>query len=153
MSEIRRVRLIRAESDDQGTDGLLSTDSGFQIWTLEPPWRNNAQGLSCIFPGTYLVQLCPTEFPKHPNAYALRKVKDRTAILFHKGNFAGDVKKGFKADSEGCILLGRAIGEIGGQKALLSSLDATRAFYAEMEGKDFILDIAWAPGREPKLPA
>lgn len=149
MSELRQVRLIRSESDDSGTFGVISTDSGFQCYTAELPWRGNKQGESCILPGTYLVQYCPAEFPKHPNVYTLRKVKNRTAILIHKGNFAGDVHKGLKSDVEGCILLGRAIGEIGGQKALLSSRDAIEGFCAEMENKDFLLHVTWAPGREP----
>ena len=149
MSELKQVKLVRYQTDDQGTEGLVSTDSGFSCWSLELPWRGNARGVSCIPPGAYLVQKCADEFPKHPNVYALRKVKDRDAILFHKGNYAGDITKGLKADAEGCILLGRAIGEIGGQKALLSSKDATEAFYADLDGSDFILEIQWAPGREP----
>ena len=60
---MRRVYIRRTETDDEGTFGVLTTDSGFQVYTGELPWRWNIPGKSCIPPGEY--ECIWTEKPKH----------------------------------------------------------------------------------------
>ncbi len=71
--------------------------------------------------------------------YLLGGVKGHDGVEFHRGNFAGDAP--LKCDTALCILLGNAIGEIGGQKALLRSKDAFDRFMLDMENEPFTLTI------------
>ena len=54
----------------------------------------------------------------------------------HAGNFAGAVKKGFKTNVQGCVLLGRRFGLIQGQRAVLVSRATVRRFNNLMAGKN-----------------
>ena len=71
--------------------------------------------------------------------YLLAGVEGHDGVEIHKGNFAGDAP--LKCDTSLCILLGNAIGEIAGQKALLRSKDAFDRFMLEMENEPFELTI------------
>ena len=69
--------------------------------TLELPYRDNQRSISCIPVGDYKVRL------RYPRESATRNylhllvedVKDRSYILFHRGNTAKDTR--------GCILVGQ----------------------------------------------
>ena len=136
---LRKVKITRDPSEDAGTFGVLTTDSGFSCYSGELPWRENKTGISCIPPGVYKCE--KREFPKHGKVYEVLSVPGRTAILVHKGNYCGDRNKGLKSDVEGCLILGNAIGKIGKQKALLSSRDALARFEADLDGEPFELTI------------
>jgi hypothetical protein len=56
-------------------------------------------------------------------------------VLIHWGNW--------QRNTEGCVLLGSAIGEIGNEPALLASKDAYRRFMDDMDGEGFYLTIEW----------
>lgn len=139
---ISRLDLYRIGHYDDGTTGFIHTH-GHTFSSLEPPWRHNARGISCIPPGTYLCELGTA--PSFPNHYCLAGVPDRAGIVIHSGNYAGDTSRGFKSDTEGCILLGRACvmpGPIGGtQRAVSLSRSTVAAFNAYMRGKPFWLTI------------
>lgn len=139
---------IRSESGDAGTFGVLKTPSGFECYTGELPERDNKSGISCIPVGTYK---CSQRFSeKHKkNVYGIEEVPGRSDCEIHSGNFCGDVTKGLKSDVLGCIILGRAIMEIAGQKAVTSSKDALAAFEADMEYKPFLLELKWADTLKP----
>lgn len=140
MNKKRAVTIKRDPSAPDGTFGVLTVgDSGFSCYTGEIQWLNNERGFSCIPEGSY--ECAVANSPKFGAVYHLVEVPGRSEILIHKGNYVGDWGRGLKSDSEGCILLGRAIGEIAGQKALLSSRDALLAFMAEMENEPFTLKI------------
>lgn len=133
--QTRKATLIRKESSDQGTFGLFTLDSGFQCYSGEPP--------ECIPEGVYLCR--KGHSPKrNKDVYWLLGVPGYKAIQIHSGNFCGDVDKGLKSDSEGCVLLGNAIGELAGQKALLGSRDAVKRFEDDLEGEDLQLTVQWA---------
>lgn len=134
---MRTVRVVRDKSSASGTPGVLLTDSGYSCYTMEP--SRDRKEHPCIEEGSFLVEL--KDLPKHGKCYELQGTAPRTAILLHVGNFAGDPP--MKSDSEGCLLLGNAIGEIGGQTALLSSRDAYARFMADMNGESFHLYISW----------
>lgn len=139
---MRKVTLTRTETDESGTYGLWQSDSGFQCYIGEPPSKNNAPGLSCVDAGSYEAEKINS--PKHGLCYGIKGTKGRTNIEIHKGNFCGDIEKGLKSDTEGCLLPGRAIDEIAGQKAVISSGDALKALEADLDGEAFRLTIEWA---------
>ncbi len=62
--------------------------------TMEPPYRNNSEYISCIPAGEYRLKM--TNSPKYGPCYKLFDVEDRTNILIHKGNTVDDTK--------GCIM-------------------------------------------------
>ena len=138
---MRKVTIGRTESDASGTFGKLSTDSGFECYTGELPWKDNAPDISCIPAGVYEAEIIAS--PKHGNCYQVQSVPNRTMVEIHAGNFCGDVSQGLKTDVLGCIILGRAIGGIGNQKAVLSSRDALQAFEADLNGEAFQLSVGF----------
>jgi len=73
--------------------------------------------------------------------YLVEAVDKRTGIRKHSANLMGDIKKGFKAQLNGCISLGERLGWIDGQKAVLLSAPAMRRFENLMGGKPFVLEI------------
>lgn len=146
---MRSARLYRTETSAQGTFGLLETDDGEKYCTGELPWRLNEQGKSCIPPGSYVCKLQPSAHFKR-KLYHLQDVPGRTDVMIHSGNFCGDADQGFKSDVLGCILEGESVGDIDGQRAVLRSADALADFMAGMDGEDFTLEVAWAPGVGPQ---
>ena len=134
----KNVYLFRVNSHDQGTEGQLFTE-GFNCYSLELPWRDNQRNISCIPADTY--ETIIRQSPKFGTIYWVLKVPDRTYILIHSGNWAGDVDKGFKSHVNGCILLGKSMGYLAGQRAILNSRITIRAFMNRMENKPFNLHI------------
>ncbi len=136
---MKTAYLIRFRSSDHGTEGMLVTDSGFTCYTLELPWRNNQRSISCIPPGNYKVEVRVS--PKYGKVYWVRKVPNRSYILIHGGNYAGDKNKGLKTHVAGCILLGKKHGQLGDQRAILNSRVAVRAFTNHMMFDPFMLNV------------
>ena len=134
----RRVEIFRLRRSDQGTEGML-VSGDFKCKTLELPWRDNTRQVSCIPPGIYDVEIRLSN--KYGRIYWVRKVPNRTYILIHSGNYAGDKRRGFKSHVMGCILLGLKSGRLGGQVAVLNSRVAVRNFMEEMEYESFKLRI------------
>lgn len=132
------VTLTRNETSDEGTFGVLETE-GFMCYTGELPWKNNEVGKSCIPLGEY--ECYPYSSKKYPTAYEVSKVPGRSAILIHQGNLCGDVDKGLQSNVRGCILLGKSIGKLAGQKAVLQSKTALVDFIIHMDNKPFKLVI------------
>jgi hypothetical protein len=135
---MKEVNLFRMSRSDHGTEGML-TAGDFNCKTLELPWRDNQRQISCIPPGEYKVELRLSN--KYGRIYWVRKVPDRTYILIHSGNYAGDKSKGFKTHVMGCILLGKTHGFLGGQRAVLNSRLTVRKFMREMNYQPFQLNI------------
>lgn len=133
------VNLIRIKRNNQGTIGILSTPFGFQCHTLELPWRDNQKNISCIPPGEYQTKIRIS--PKYGKVYHVQDVPNRTFILIHSGNWAGDVNKGYRTHVNGCIILGAKRGLLDGQIAVLNSRLAVRRFMENMMYDDFKLKI------------
>ena len=132
------VKLIRLEESDSGTEGILSFGDFF-CFTLELPWKENKKNVSCIPPGKYYCELINSS--RFGRVYHVKDVSDRTNILIHAGNFAGDVSKGLKSDVEGCILLGDDFGILNGQNAISNSKKTLNKFMSEIKNKRFKLEI------------
>lgn len=99
---------------DNVTIGTL-TAGKLSLRTIEPPWRNNRRGVSCIPEGSYSIEF------RHSRRFnrglpTLINVPQRAGILIHSGNT--------QADSTGCILVGYDLHVGGGGPILLRSRDA-----------------------------
>ena len=135
---MKTVYLLRTKTSDQGTEGVLITD-GFMCKTLELPWRENKRSISCIPQGEYNVRI--RQSPKYGSVYWVTKVPDRTWILIHAGNYAGDTNKGFRTHVNGCILLGKKFGWLSKQKAVLTSRITVKKFRRVMQDQPFVLNV------------
>jgi len=135
---MKTVYLLRTRTSNQGTEGMLITD-GFVCKTLELPWRENRQSISCIPSGEYNVVI--RQSPKYGSTYHITKVPNRSYILIHAGNWAGDRSKGFKTHVNGCVLLGKVHGFLSEQRAILSSRVTIRKFRHAMNDKPFVLNV------------
>ena len=134
----RIVNLCRMKRSDQGTRGMIFAGS-FNCHTIELPWRNNTRSISCIPAGEYKVEL--RQSPKYGQIYHVKEVPNRSYILIHAGNFAGDTKMGYRTNVNGCILLGQRQGLLWGQWAVLNSKVTVRRFMTHMELQEFTLKI------------
>ncbi len=130
--------LQRLSANDQGTYGLFLT-AGWWCWTLELPWRDNRRNRSCIPSGQYEVEMIQS--PKYGHVYHVQDVPDRTGILIHSGNYAGDIDLGFKTHSAGCIIVGKRQGWLSDQRAVLVSRPTLRQLHQALELRDFTLDV------------
>lgn len=101
---MRQLTIKRLVYREDGTPGVLLDDGqgGFYdvaepfALTLEPPWKDNTVGRSCIPVGTYLCRR--VQSPKFGNTFEITGVPGRTHVLFHKGNIDDN--------TEGCVLVG-----------------------------------------------
>ena len=132
------MKLIRTETGDEGTFGILLYDL-CPFFTGELPDRANLRGKSCIPAGVYEVQMRTS--PRFGRAYEIKDVDGRSHILFHNGNWCGDEDLGYRSHVDGCILLGLERGKLDGQSAVLSSRRARHRFEAEMGAAPFTLEI------------
>lgn len=133
------LTLVREDSEDDGTYGTLRLPDGTTFMTIELPWRDNKNGVSCIPPGSYKCRRRPTT--NFGNAYEVMQVPGRSGILIHQGNSAGSKDKGQTTNSSGCILLGLGRGRSGSQKVITSSLPAMKMFYEKMGDQEFTLNV------------
>jgi hypothetical protein len=108
------------------TTGVLHDKEGrFICYTLEEPWKDNKNQISCIPVGTY--DCVNWNGFKFKDVWNVSKVPNRVAILIHSGNTTNDI--------EGCILVGLAKSEIKGLKAVLESKKALQKL-KDLIGRD-----------------
>lgn len=131
------VYLIRGESTNEGTFSTIIF-GGQYLYTGELPWKDNRPNISCIPTGEYIVQVRIS--PKYGKVYEI-KVAGRTYILFHQGNFCGDISQGLRTHVQGCILLGFKRGKLYGQRAVLASKIARKRFETVMNFETFKLKV------------
>lgn len=105
--------LIRYKQTGRYTRGVLLCGD-VMLYTLELPWRDNKQNVSCIPAAEYNVNyLKRSGSGKFRQVYHVTGVPDRSGILFHQGNVTSQI--------QGCILVGVKPGELSGNPAVLSS--------------------------------
>lgn len=135
--------LNRFYESDQGTKSVLlafnnkQEKKSFRI--LELPWRNNEQNISRIPNGKYNCKIHKSK--KFGTVYHIENVENRTWILTHSGNFAGDTSKGFKTHSYGCLIIGKYFGVLSNQLAVLLSRVTLKDFMNFMNYENFELTI------------
>lgn len=139
MSGIAKITLKRSTSTDDGTFGAMTLPDGTVIRTAELPWRGNERQKSSIPAGAYKCSI--VQSPKFGRVYGVQNVPGRSHILIHAGNYAGDTSKGKRSDVQGCILVGKSVGVLSGQQAVLQSRVVLAEFMQKMNGNDFMLEI------------
>lgn len=134
------VYINRFSSGLYGTFGVMSApEVGFSCFTAEPPWKNNSSNVSCIPKGEYTVNI--RQSPKYGAIFHVTNVDGRSYILKHSGNYAGDVEQGLKSHTMGCILLGKSLGWMSGQKVVLNSRITVKKWMSIMDNKPYKLII------------
>lgn len=135
--------LQRTSTNDQGTLGELHLPDGRILATLEPPWRDNARGASCLPPGVY--PCAWHQSPRFGGVYRLGDTAPRHEVLIHVGNYAGDRALGYRSDSQGCVLVGLSAGTLlgprGPQLAVLASRAAVEALAEALQRAPWTLEI------------
>ncbi len=118
-----------------GTFGELQAGDA-RLNTVERPWRDNQEFVSCIPEGRY--RCLPRFFNKgkYP-AIGILDVPGRSHILFHRANVPRHVT--------GCIGVGASLGVLGGEWAVLDSRWAFDLFMKHWGGRDFTLEIQGPP--------
>ena len=141
---MQTARLFRLDTSGQGTFGVLTFDD-FAVHSLELPNRDNAPNVSCIPPGEYNVKRRYSPSFKRW-LYWVKDVPNRSWILIHGANFAGDVENGWQSHLQGCITLGMNIGTAKNkygnrQKCVFRSREAIRHLQERLANADFKLII------------
>ena len=117
-----RYYLIRNELGLECTLGTLFTWGGITFATLEKPWRDNKNFISCVPKGVYRVVRHNTE--DYPNTWRLLSVPNREGILIHIGNYSRETK--------GCILIGL---QYNSKTSISKSTKALEALNKELENQ------------------
>jgi hypothetical protein len=101
------------------------------FFTLELPWRDNIENVSCIPEGNY--QCAPFNGAKYKDVYEIKGVEGRKDILFHVGNYVNNTK--------GCVLIGSGISFHGDTYMVTSSKISFERFRGIMGDDEFKLSI------------
>lgn len=141
---MKAADLIRGQSTDAGTFGMLVLDDGRDMHSLELPWRDNAPTISCIPKGVYLCEL--VDSPSKGLVYEVKNVQGRSHVLIHAANWAGDRAKGLHSDLLGCIAPGDSVGTLQTpagkmQRAVIGSKRALHDLMAWAADQPFELTI------------
>lgn len=91
--------------ENQTLGHLLAFDQLTKIYeakSLELPWKENTQRISCIPAGNYAVK--KHNSPNFGYCFWIQNVPGRSEILIHRGNFYTDIL--------GCILIGDSFTDI-----------------------------------------
>lgn len=94
---IMKAIIQRLLSNDKVTLGVMLVDGRPFFTTLELPWKNNQNDISCVPAGTYK---CVRTFSNHfkKDVFMLQNVPGRSAVEIHVGNKVEDIR--------GCIAIG-----------------------------------------------
>ena len=117
------MELIRFGSFRDRTIGRL-TYEGDVFYTVERPWLENQQNVSCIPTGVY--KLGRVDSPKFgPGTWEIQDVPNRSNILLHAGNTQNDVS--------GCLAVG--LGVFGQLQGVSTSRQAIENLYLRLASK------------------
>ena len=118
------MELVRFASFKDRTIGRL-TYNDEHFFTVERPWLDNQQNVSCIPTGVY--KLGRVDSPKFgPGTWEIQDVPNRSNILLHAGNTQNDVS--------GCLAVG--LGVFGQLQGVSNSKQAIENFYLMTAGLD-----------------
>ena len=104
-----------------------------RFFTLELPWHDNSQNVSCIPPGFYR---CRKVFSgKYGQCVEIRDVIGRTLIRIHWGNYTSDIL--------GCVIVGDSLRDINGDGVIdVTNSKATFAKMMKVLPDEFKLQIS-----------
>jgi len=83
---LKSTLVLRRTYGEQGTNGTIYFNGEKICHTIELPWRNNLQRLSCIPEGCYKLE--KRKYTKHGEQIGIPAVLGREAILIHAANNA-----------------------------------------------------------------
>lgn len=143
---MKRVELVRFMDDGEATLGRLKLMGVFGydlawhrteglLYTVERPWMDNQPNVSCIPEGSY--RLVPRFYNRrgYPS-YMVEDVEGRDYIMFHRANWAADVR--------GCIGVGVSAGTLNGRLAVRDSrLGFSRFMLAMEDAPEAILTVSY----------
>lgn len=137
--QLKKVKIFRTDKSDKETLGVLSVDN-FVCKTLELPWKDNANSISCFTPGKYLCKHTRSNSfsasqGKDVFTYEITGVPGRSGVRIHSANYVSELR--------GCIALGDAHKDINmdGLKDVVHSGATVKAFEELMNYEDFELEI------------
>lgn len=138
MKKIRIVRLYEPNKPTLGIFIILTNINGrympeFKCYSLELPWRDNQQGISCIPEGSYALDFeYSPKFNRH--LWELKNVPDRLEIKIHPANTVVELR--------GCIALGYSYSiDALGQIHLENSRAAVKAFQQHLDPRNSSYEI------------
>ena len=124
--------LIRVGQSSLGTWGVIRHGQVPFVLTLERPWKDNAQHVSCIPAGRYRCRRIKS--PKFGVTFEICDVPNRTSVLLHSGNTLDD--------TQGCILVGEEYAGTWDSPYLASSQRGFNELLRYLEGAtEFDLNI------------
>jgi hypothetical protein len=140
---MKTATIKRRESTDEGTAGVLSFGSS-SLFAMELPWRDNIPQKSCIPIGEYTCAIVRS--PKFGKVYEVKNVPNRSHVLIHSANVAGNSDLGYDTQLHGCIAPATRLGKMRNAKgdmqlAGLVSRAALTQFMRWANDKPFILRI------------
>lgn len=124
------ITLERAYTDT-ATIGKMYMPSGTVFDTIELPWNDNKQSISCIPEGVYKLNkrtsgvVSRSSKGKYNAGYEVANVAGRTYIMIHIGNTTSDF--------EGCIGIGEGLGVVNNEWAIMRSSASFDKFMREMD--------------------
>lgn len=124
-----KVYLDRVYLDDC-TVGVMYVDD-YKCCTLENPWMNNANDVSCIPKGTYICKNIHKS-PNHGTCISVTGVPNRTHILVHVGNWT--------SNTLGCILVGQSIKDLNTRPMVTSSGNTLKELMSKLPD-EFLLVV------------
>jgi hypothetical protein len=119
-----------------GTLGRAILPSGVELFSLEPPWKNNEPNVSCIPEGEYTA--VRDRGGRH-QFYRVEDVPGRSAIEIHPANYFVNPATG-RQELWGCIAFGLGL-NTQHIASVARSVDACNRLVAEMGETGFELTI------------
>lgn len=128
---MKTLIIRRVTTGPTGTFGALVFENEPFAVTLEREWRDNRPSVdgvpgSCIPAGEYFCERVNS--PRFGNTFEVMNVRNRTHILFHKGNLDDD--------SRGCILVAEEFGKLQGEAGVLDSAGGYNEFMSLLSHDD-----------------
>lgn len=137
-----RVEIVRLYvSDGKQTDGILYVIDDnkviYECYTLELPWLDNQNNISCIPAGKYTVVKRKTKDSNFKyEHFHIKDVEGREWILIHKGNYYTQIR--------GCVLVGEGLSDINSDGILdVTSSGVALGKLLDILPDEFELDIRW----------
>lgn len=132
---MKTIMIRRIITGIHGTFGTIIYENIPFALSLEREWLDNQTGISCIPASEYKCTRCNkspdynyTNSPRFGDTFQVRNVKNRSKILFHKGNLDDD--------SHGCVLVGEQFGIIKGSPGVQASKHGYNEFMDIMKNDD-----------------